>query len=241
MSNEELESQLSAMFDGELPGSECELLARRLARDDGLKARWGRYAVIGAAMRLEPSACVAGSLAGRVSVVVAEEPSLLVGGAMGRHGKALAAPLRRWWQPTVGAAGVAVAAGVAAVAVFLLRTGSPAAPLVVQSAVVPSLAAIPATRPTVLSDTSETSLSGNFSGAAPIVESASFAPPVELADFLLAHSEFSMPFLRRSALSALVAAESLDVSSAPPSEASNDSNGDASSNLGTQHAAAQAN
>ena len=31
--NEELDSQLSAMFDNELPAAECELLARRLSRD----------------------------------------------------------------------------------------------------------------------------------------------------------------------------------------------------------------
>ena len=47
--NEELDSQLSAMFDDELPSAECELLARRLSRDEQLKARWGRYAVMGAA------------------------------------------------------------------------------------------------------------------------------------------------------------------------------------------------
>ena len=38
--NEELDSQLSAMFDDELPEAECQLLARRLSRDDALKARW---------------------------------------------------------------------------------------------------------------------------------------------------------------------------------------------------------
>ncbi len=51
--NEELDSQLSAMFDNELPAAECELLARRLSRDGDLKARWGRYAVIGAVIRAE--------------------------------------------------------------------------------------------------------------------------------------------------------------------------------------------
>ena len=45
--NEELDSQLSAMFDDELAPEQCELLARRLSRDEQLKARWGRYAVIG--------------------------------------------------------------------------------------------------------------------------------------------------------------------------------------------------
>ena len=46
--NEELDSQLSAMFDDELPEDQCQLLARRLSRDDALKARWRRYAVMGA-------------------------------------------------------------------------------------------------------------------------------------------------------------------------------------------------
>jgi negative regulator of sigma E activity len=53
MSNEELDSQLSAMFDDELPATECELLARRLARDEQLRGRWGRYAAIGACIRGE--------------------------------------------------------------------------------------------------------------------------------------------------------------------------------------------
>ena len=55
--NEELDSQLSAMFDDELPAAECELLARRLSRDEQLKARWGRYAVIASVTRrASPSA-----------------------------------------------------------------------------------------------------------------------------------------------------------------------------------------
>ena len=49
--NEELDSQLSAMFDNELPAAECELLARRLSRDEALQGALGRYAVIGAAIR----------------------------------------------------------------------------------------------------------------------------------------------------------------------------------------------
>ncbi len=44
--NEELDSQLSAMFDDELPAVECELLARRLSRDEELRARWSLYAAI---------------------------------------------------------------------------------------------------------------------------------------------------------------------------------------------------
>ena len=49
----ERDSQLSAMFDGELTAAECELLARRLVRDEALRGQWSRYALIGAALRAE--------------------------------------------------------------------------------------------------------------------------------------------------------------------------------------------
>ncbi len=55
------------MFDGELPAAECELLSRRLARDEQLRATWSRYAVIGAVLRAEPLAQVRPDFAHRVS------------------------------------------------------------------------------------------------------------------------------------------------------------------------------
>src|SRR5579864_5250665 len=72
--NEELDSQLSAMFDNELPAAECELLARRLSRDEELKARWSRYAAIGATIRAEGGQRLNAELARRVSVAISAEP-----------------------------------------------------------------------------------------------------------------------------------------------------------------------
>src|ERR1700686_2741337 len=90
--NEELDSQLSAMFDDELAPGERELLARRLSRDEQLKARWGRYAVVGAAIRSERGVRLNAPLAGLVSAVILAEPALAAA-----HG---ARPTRvRWWQP----------------------------------------------------------------------------------------------------------------------------------------------
>ena len=57
----ERDSQLSAMFDGALPAAECELLARRLVRDEALRAQWSRYALIGAALRKERGVRLASS------------------------------------------------------------------------------------------------------------------------------------------------------------------------------------
>ncbi len=70
MNQDEVESQLSAMFDGELPPAECELLSRRIDRDESLRARWSRYALIGAAMRCEPVATARSDFAARVSRAV---------------------------------------------------------------------------------------------------------------------------------------------------------------------------
>src|SRR5207249_2657263 len=112
--NEELDSQLSAMFDDELAPAECELLARRLSRDEQLKARWGRYAVIGTAIRSERGVLDA-ALAGRVSAVILAEPALAAAQGARR------APAR-WWQPLAGAA---VAVGVAVGPVLWLRAQAP--------------------------------------------------------------------------------------------------------------------
>src|SRR5450755_2193829 len=58
------------MFDGELPATECELLSRRIDRDENLRARWSRYALIGAAMRSEPVATARSGFARRVSAAL---------------------------------------------------------------------------------------------------------------------------------------------------------------------------
>ena len=70
----ERDSQLSAMFDGELSAAECELLARRLTRDEALRAQWSRFALIGAALRAERGVkCTTGSP--RVQAALAQEPT----------------------------------------------------------------------------------------------------------------------------------------------------------------------
>src|SRR5579863_4715814 len=114
--NEELDSQLSAMFDDELPAAECELLARRLSRDEQLKARWGRYAVMGAAIRAEHGVRLNAPLASRVSAAISSEPALT--------SELAPQPKKRWegrawWQPV---ASVAAVAGVAAVSILWMRS-----------------------------------------------------------------------------------------------------------------------
>ncbi|HEY1892655.1 MAG TPA: sigma-E factor negative regulatory protein [Steroidobacteraceae bacterium] len=206
--NEELDSQLSAMFDNELQAAECELLARRLSRDTDLKCRWGRYAVIGAVIRAERGITLDGPVAGRVSAALSSEPAL----------SADAPPSRgrvqyRWWQPVAGAG---LAAGVAAVSIFWLRSQalpghSPAAaPMIAANAAlaVPS-AALPALQ------TVSTASADSFVVPPVQQQPMMVVPATELADYVVAHSAFSWPVSRGNLLSALMVSEP-GTSSMPP-------------------------
>ena len=109
--SEQIREQVSAFLDGELPSSETELLLKRLTRDAVLRESFGRYALIGEAIRGVSPGLMAQGFAARVNLAIDGEavpaPS--------------AAPLTRgprWWRPFAGAA---VAAGVAAVAVVALQ------------------------------------------------------------------------------------------------------------------------
>ena len=189
--NEELDSQLSAMFDDELPGAECELLARRLSRDEALKARWGRYAVIGAVIRAERGVVLKSALAGRVNAALSHEPVLAA---------ARSRAVQAWTRLLAGAG---LAAGVAAISILWLRwhafgVDSPVAVVasrlspgasapvagIVDSFVVPPLSSVPTMA----------------------------VPPTELADYVVAHSAYSWPVGRGSLLSSLMVSEP-----APPS------------------------
>ncbi len=201
--NEELDSQLSAMFDDELAPAECELLARRLSRDEQLKARWGRYAVIGAAIRSERGVRLNAALAGRVSAVILAEPALAAAQGARR------APAR-WWQPLAGAA---VAVGVAVGSVLWLRAQAPftAAP---PSAHLTATVSVPAAA--VLSAAAAGAADSYVVPRAPAVRA--MVPSTELANYVVAHSVFSSPVGRRNLLSAFMASESGTAAEEPPVE-----------------------
>jgi negative regulator of sigma E activity len=186
--NEELDSQLSAMFDDELPTSECELLARRLSRDELLKARWGRYAIVGAVLRAERGVRLNAPLAGRVNAVIRAEPEL---------GAAALPPARRtgmgWWQPV---AGVGLAAGVAAVSVLWLRAQAPLPAGGLGAARAPAATALPVAK---VADSYVVPPTLNIR---PVV-----VPSTELANYVVAHSVVSSPVARRNLLSSFITSE----------------------------------
>jgi sigma-E factor negative regulatory protein RseA len=204
--NEELDSQLSAMFDDELPAAECELLARRLSRDEQLKARWGRYAAIGATIRAEGGVRLNAGLAGRVSAAISSEPTLAA--------EPLPQPKKRWrsaWvQPL---AGVAAAAGVAAVSILWMRSQvlPDTVPMIAETGmhrdIVTGTARVAATP----ASASQAQVSTGEPDSYVVPKNSPrrlIVPSTELANYVVAHSEFSSPVTRRNLLSAFMASES---------------------------------
>jgi sigma-E factor negative regulatory protein RseA len=188
--NEELDSQLSAMFDDELPPAECELLARRLSRDEPLKARWGRYAIISAVIRAERGVRLNAPLAGRVNAVLLAEPALAAQAAP----RDRTATRLRWWQPLAGSA---VAAGVAAVSILWLRSHTPDAPLAARVISPAAIGTAPAAAPQ----------REIYTVPLPKPPAAALVPSTELANYVVAHSMFSPPVARRNLLSAFMTSE----------------------------------
>ena len=203
VSNEELDSQLSAMFDGHLPGAECELLSRRLVREDSLRSRWARYALIGAVVRSEPVNAMRTDFARRVSAAIVADAQ--------PGPRAAVAGRRVAWQLGLGGA---LAAGVATVAVLLLRQQAmPLADEVViapHAVSAPVVAAVAPSPPAAAAESAAASHEPASYVVPPTSAGRRLAPPVELASFVVAHSEYSSPLLRRNLLSALVSRDAAE-------------------------------
>ena len=213
MNENEVESQLSAMFDGELPAAECELLSRRIDRDENLRARWSRYALMGAAMRSEPVATARRGFAVRVSAALeaAAVPQRT------QRGRSLV------WSAALAATLVAAVAGLSVSMLRDAALGAGGAPMlgasVLQTRAPTEYSASPA--PAVAQ-----AIAASGAGDAPLVAAlqvASHGPlryvtpagtlnaptilRTQLADYIVAHSAYSTPLLRRNVLSELVTSE----------------------------------
>ena len=103
-----LNEQVSACMDGELHATETELLLRRLATDPAVRARWERYHLISDALKNNLPRHFSRDIPTRVRNAIDREP----------------APQRRLTLTTLlkPAIGFAVAASVAALAIFSVQT-----------------------------------------------------------------------------------------------------------------------
>jgi len=179
--SEQIREQVSAFLDGELPNSETELLLKRLTRDGELRESFGRYALIGEAVRGASRAYLTRGFAGRVNLAIDGEAV-----TAGAAGGSVRAP--RWWRPM---AGVAVAAGVAAIAVVALQ----------QRAVTPSA-------PPALSARNEATQAPHeaISYTVPATPAAMPAAlmPARLTNYVFAHSKYSSGLDQRGVLADLL-------------------------------------
>jgi negative regulator of sigma E activity len=122
---QKLREQISALCDHELPEGEHELLLRRFTVEKSLRLHWERYHLIGSAMRKELPDVDTRGLADRVMAVLANEP------------QPQAQPEKFMDRLLRGAAGVAVAASVAVVAIIGIRHGAVHQPGIAPTEIVP--------------------------------------------------------------------------------------------------------
>ena len=174
----QIREQVSALLDGELPRDEMGLLLRRLERDAELRRAFGSYALIGESLRAPGGPLASPSFAARVGAAIGT-PEVAAAAA----GRISTAPDHAFRLKGPLAA-TAIAASVAVAAVMLLRPVGGPAPLA--------------------------AVDHQYEAARPVAASASSPTPAQsqrLASYMVAHSQFSTPMVRRNVWSGLLAAD----------------------------------
>ena len=202
--SEQIREQVSAFLDGELPNSESELLLKRLTRDAELRESFGRYALVGEAIRGGSHSLVTQGFTGRVNLAIDGEPIPALGQGAQAHAS-------RWWRPFAGAA---VAAGVAAIAVVALQQradapGLRAGSVVTAQSPAPAQAAFLAQN-SVLAQSAALAQSGaalqapreaiSYTVPAMSAAASSVMPPARLTNYVFAHSRYSSGLDQRGVL-----------------------------------------
>lgn len=183
---EQIREQVSALLDGELPRDEIGLLMRRLDRDAELRRAFGTYALIGETLRAPGGQLARPSFAARVSAAIDGDVATAGSGRSAADASAAAASVARgslWRRPSVR---TALAASAAAAAVLLFRPEAPEqsqpAALVAQSGPVARMPYLTVASPTP-------------------------AESRRMAGYVMAHSQYSTPMVRRNVLTGLLAAD----------------------------------
>jgi sigma-E factor negative regulatory protein RseA len=197
--SEQIREQVSAFLDGELPDSETELLLKRLTRDGELRESFGRYALIGEALRGSGSQILTRGFASRVNLAIDGEPPQT-------SGHVNSARPARWWRPL---AGVTVAAGVATVAIVALqqRAISPG-----QRASGPTTAQTQTSAAALTASTTQSPVQGgggprealSYTVPATSPDAPSGITPARLTNYVFAHSKYSLGLGQRGVLADLL-------------------------------------
>jgi sigma-E factor negative regulatory protein RseA len=175
---DQIREQLSALLDGELPRDEMGLLMRRLDRDAELRRAFGTYALIGETLRAPGGRIASAGFASRVSESIEAPAFAEAVPDVPARGRAESSNIVFWKRPAVR---TALAASAAAAAVLWFRPEA-------------------GTQQVVRSD-----------AGPPVQFAASYSPtPAQsqrLASYMVAHSQYSTPMVRRNVLSGLLAAD----------------------------------
>jgi hypothetical protein len=203
--------------------------------------------MIGAALRAERGVAIHDRVARNVQSVIAKEATYGQGVDQGMDDAgnadsprtsttspaAARASRQRWMRFGTPLAGASIAAGVAAVSIFWLRgSQEPVMDSLQASTTSPTTIVLtpePAGATVAVNNSPEASAAdaepGLYSTPAPS-SSSSIAPPARLANYVVAHSEYSGPLTRRMALLGIVGAEvgpeADDTAAAPGSAAAED-------------------
>ena len=194
-----IHEQLSAFLDGELSAAESELLLKRVERDPDLKVRLERYVLAGEALR-----------ATAVQTRPSRDFSARIAASIDRESvPGRARHVAQWLKPVAGGA---IAAGVAAVALVSFQV-TPVLTAQDAQGVTAGLTAqnsAPVTQGGQAITVGDGAANGTDRYTVPMRERR-VSPPIQvvnngrLANFVVAHSEYSSPLGRRNVLTGLVA------------------------------------
>jgi sigma-E factor negative regulatory protein RseA len=192
--SEQIREQVSAFLDGELPGSETELLLKRLTRDPELRHSFGRYALIGEALRGTDRVSPSRDFSSKVNRAIDGESATPLAPAI-RTSQA------RWWKPI---AFTSVAAGVAAVALVTWQ----------QRAVAPGVrgltaaTALTAGAPAAAVRTAQSTEPLSYTVVPAVnAETPPVVPAARFTSYVFAHSKYSVGLGQGSLLSGLLSDE----------------------------------
>jgi negative regulator of sigma E activity len=213
--SEQIHEQVSAFLDGELPDTETELLLKRLTRDAELRESFGRYALIGEALRGTSPSVLSKSFASRVNRAIDGEP-------MPAAVQLQIAKSPRWWRPL---AGVGVAAGVAAFAIVALqqRATSPNIAQVQPAAIVKVAPGMPvadsrpvSVNPSPAALTAQNHEALSYTVPTATADSTSAMAPARLTNYVFAHSKYSSGLGQRGVLADLLIEDEVPPAVVPP-------------------------
>jgi sigma-E factor negative regulatory protein RseA len=188
--NDQIKEQISAFLDGELPSAESELLLKRMLRDSALRDSFGRYSLIGEAMRGMKHVPLRGNFTSAINGAIDGEPA--------RPASSGAPAPTRWgfWR---GLGGAAVAASVAVIAVIALQLRTPAPPTSA-SVATPSVASfVAAPSLTATNREPRSYVTPNPNGRSP-----NAIPGARLTNYVFAHSQYPSLLGQRDVMTDLI-------------------------------------